>query len=174
MEAAFVSMICIALIVVGGMTMARGFLSTIDTTSMNIDTMSQRSEDKMRTNLSVIEVDQISSYRFEILLENVGQTKLSDFEKWDIIVHHRGDDLVQYVTWLPYVNGTPSDDEWSVEGIYTATDLDEVFEPDIFNPDEHMIIEMRLDPGVDPESTNLVSITTPNGVTVSKSFVGEY
>ena len=37
METAFVSIICIALMVIGGMTMSRGFLSSMDNTSANIE-----------------------------------------------------------------------------------------------------------------------------------------
>ena len=36
METAFVSIICVALMVIGGMTMSQGFLSTVDTTTGNI------------------------------------------------------------------------------------------------------------------------------------------
>ncbi len=174
METVFVSMICIVLIVVGGMTMAGGFLNSLDNTSANIDLVSQRNEQIMRTNLSIIEVNQISSYRVEVIIENIGQVKLAEFSKWDVIVHHRGDDKKNHVAWLPYVSGNPGDNEWSVEGIYTLNGTDEVFEPDIFNPGEEMILEMRLYPGIDPGSENLINITSPNGVTVSKAFKGNY
>jgi hypothetical protein len=172
METVFVSMICIALIVVGGMTMAGGFLNSLDNTSANIDLVSQRNEQIMRTNLSIVEVNQISSYRVEVVVENSGQVKLAEFNKWDVIVHHSGDDEKDYVTWLPYTSGNPDDNEWSVEGIYTLTGTEEVFEPNILNPGEEMIMEIRLYPGIYPESENLINITTPNGVTVSKTFTG--
>ena len=174
METVFVSVICIALIVVGGMTMSRGFLSSIDSTSANIDAISQRNEEIMRTNILVLNANQTGPSMLELSLRNIGQTKLSDSSQWDIIVHHCDFDLNYYVTWLPYTGSSPSNNQWTVKGIYTdsAREIPEVFEPGIFNPDEEMVIESKIDPPVGPGTTNLVSITTPNGVTVSKTFTG--
>ncbi len=172
METAFVSIICVALLVIGGMTMSRGFLTSIDNTSNNIDTISQRNEQIMRTNLTVLEVTQPSSNRLEVQLSNIGQVKLADFAKWDVIVHYRDNDDQYYVTWLPYTETSPANNEWAVEGIYTASSQPEVFEPGIFNTDEKLIIQGRISPPVKTGSENMVIITTPNGVTVSKSFTG--
>jgi hypothetical protein len=171
-ETAFVSIICIALLVIGGMTMSRGFLTSIDNTSANIDTISQRNEQIMRTNITVLEVTQPAANRLEMHLSNIGQVKLADFAKWDIIVHHRDDDGEYYVTWLPYTNSSLGNNEWTVEGIYTQSGQPEVFEPGIFNPDEELVIESKIEPAIQTGSENLVIVTTPNGVTVSKSFTG--
>jgi hypothetical protein len=172
METAFVSIICVALLVIGGMTMSRGFLSSIDNTSANIDSISQRNEQIMRTNITVDEVSQSSANELEIHLDNIGQVKLAEFAKWDIIIHHRDDDDQYYVTWMPYTASSPGNNEWTVEGLYTASGQPEAFEPGIFNPDEEMVIEARIDPGIKTGSDNLVIITTPNGVTVTKAFTG--
>jgi hypothetical protein len=172
METAFVSIICVALLVIGGMTMSRGFLSSIDNTSANIDSISQRNEQIMRTNLTVLEVTQPSSNRLEVHLGNIGQVKLAEFAKWDIIVHHRDDDDQYHVTWLPYTASNPANNEWTVEGIYTSSGLPEAFEPGIFNPDEELVIESRINPNIKTGSENVVIITTPNGVTVTKAFTG--
>jgi hypothetical protein len=172
METAFVSIICVALLVIGGMTMSRGFLSSIDNTSSNIDSISQRNEQIMRTNITVKEVIQPSANRLEIHLDNIGQVKLAEFTKWDIIVHYRDNNDQYYVTWLPYTGSNPGSNEWTVDGIYTASGLPEVFEPGIFNPDEEMVITSRISPNIKTGSENTVIITTPNGVTVSKAFTG--
>lgn len=174
METLFVSVICIALIVVGGMTMSRGFLSSMDNTSSNIDAISQRNEEIMRTNVLVLGAEQPSANILDVSLRNIGQTKLADFSKWDVIVHHCDNDGNYYVTWLPYAASAPGVNQWTVKGIYTnsAMGTPEVFDPGIFDPDEEMVIESRLDPPVEPGSVNWVLITTPNGVTVSKTFTG--
>jgi hypothetical protein len=171
-ETAFVSIICVALLVIGGMTMSRGFLSSIDNTSANIDTISQRNEQIMRTNINVIEVTQPAANKMELHLGNIGQVKLAEYAKWDIIIHHMNEDDQYYVTWLPYVDSNPGSNEWTVKGIYTQSGSPEVFEPGIFNPDEELVIECDLDSGIKTDSENLAIITTPNGVTVSKSFTG--
>ncbi len=174
METIFVSIICVALIVVGGMTMSRGFLSSMDNTSANIDAISQRNEEIMRTNISVLSADQTDPNMFEVSLRNTGQTKLADFGKWDIIVHHSDFSGNYSVTWVPYTGSTPGINQWTVKGIYrdALQQTPEVFEPGILNPDEEMIIQGKLDPPVGPGTTNWVLITTPNGVTISKTFTG--
>ena len=172
METAFVSMICVALMVIGGMTMARGFLSSVDDTSVNMQEVSQRNEEIMRTNISAKAIVQPSADTLEVHIGNIGQTKLTDFPKWDVIVHHMDDNDTHYVTWLPYKTAAPGSNEWTVEGIYTASGQPEVFDPGILNPDEVMVIEAKIDPGIKSESENLVVITAPNGVTVTKSFTG--
>jgi hypothetical protein len=154
------------------MTMSRGFLSAIDNTSANIDSISQRNEQIMRTNINVLEVTQPEAKKLDLRLSNVGQVKLAEFAKWDIIIHHMDNNDQYYVTWLPYVASNPGNNEWTVKGIYTQTGQPEVFEPGIFNPDEELVIEAEIDPEIKSDSENLVIITTPNGVTVSKSFTG--
>jgi hypothetical protein len=172
METAFVSMICVALMVIGGMTMARGFLSSVDDTSVNMQVVSQRNEEIMRTNISVTAIEQASANRLEVHISNIGQIKLTDFPKWDVIVHHMDDANTHYVTWLPYKSSGPGNNEWTIAGIYTASGQPEVFDPGILNPDEVMVIETVIDPDIKTGSENLVVITTPNGITVTKSFTG--
>ena len=172
METAFVSLVCVVLIVIGGMTMSRGFLTSVDSTSSNIDSISQRNEDIMRTNVQVLSAVQTSGNRLEVTLQNIGQVKLADFSQWDVIIHHEDNGDNFHVTWMPYNPRTLGNNEWNVQGIYTLNDQPEVFEPGIFNPDEKMVIQAEIDPGVKSGSTNQVLITTPNGVTVSKSFSG--
>jgi hypothetical protein len=155
------------------MTMARGFLSSIDSTSANIETVSQRSEEVMRTNLTVLETNQTGHQILDVTLQNTGQTKLSEFSKWDVIVHYTDSDNISYVTWLPYTTDTPGDNEWQVKELYTSTGSPEVFEPNIFNAEEQMLLEFKVSPGIKAGSVNQVLITTPNGVTITKTFVGE-
>src|ERR1035437_7014618 len=142
METAIVSVICIALMVIGGMTMSRGFLSSVDSTSSNITTISQRNEAIMRTNVVVLTATQPSSDTISISLRNTGEIKLADFSKWDIIVQYTDAVGGNHVSWLPYVSSAPENNQWTLQGIYTnaATLSPEVFEPGIFNPDEEAII----------------------------------
>ena len=44
METAVVSLICIALVVFGGMTMSQGFLTTADSTALGVEEISVRDE----------------------------------------------------------------------------------------------------------------------------------
>ncbi len=152
--------------------MARGFLTSVDNTSTNMQEVSQRNEQIMRTNISVLAINQLSAGTVEVHISNIGQTKLTDFSKWDVIVHHFDDSDNFHVTWLPYQVSDPANNEWTISGIYTSSGQPEVFDPGILNPDEELVIEAVIDPSVKTDSENQVVITTPNGITVTKPFTG--
>ncbi len=173
METAIVSIICIALIVVGGMTMSQGFLSSADSTMVGVEAISGRDGEIMRTELSPLTADVGPAGRtVEVALRNSGQVKLSSFSKWDIIVEYYSLDGTYHTAWLPYAGGTPGDNEWTVEGIYLSAENQtaEVFEPGILSPGEEMVIEARLNPPVKKNTTGDVLVSTPNGVPNSISF----
>jgi archaeal flagellar protein FlaF len=174
METAFVSIICVALMVIGGMTMSQGFLTSVDSTTNNIQVLSHRDEDIMRTNIMIINASMTSADTLLVTVKNSGQTKLSNFEKWDIIIHCEDVSTQKHVDWLPYDGVSPGLNEWNVAGIYqkASDDIVEVFEPGIINPDEEAVLQCLIDPPVGARSINLVSVSTPNGVTVSKTFSG--
>ena len=172
MENIIVSLICIALMVVGGMTMSQGFLSSVDSSVGGWQDMGVRNEEIMRTDLATLDTSLPASNILEVSLSNSGQTKLNDFADWDVIVQYYADGSVYYVKWLPYTAGTPGDNQWTVKGIYTDADSEttEVFEPGILNPGEEIIIRAKLNPSVGRKTTNLVIVSTPNGVSASIAF----
>ncbi|MDP2917647.1 MAG: hypothetical protein Q8O16_06940 [Dehalococcoidia bacterium] len=173
METAIVSIICVALIVVGGMTMSQSFLSSVDSTAVGLSNVSQIDEKILRTNISVLGTSQPSSARVELSLRNSGQIKLNDFDKWDFIIQYTDGGGNYFVKWLPYTTGSPADNQWGVKGIYMdASGGDaEVFEPGILNPGEEIILRARVNPSVGEGTTNMVTVSTPSGVTASALFI---
>jgi len=169
-----VSIVCIALMVMGGMTMVNGFLSSVDSTTLGLEEISQRDDDILRTSTSTLVADQSSADVLEVTLRNSGQTKLTEFCGWDVIVQYYDSGGGYHVKWLPYTTGAPGNNEWTTEGIYldAGTETAEVFEPGILNPAEEMVILARLNPSVGQGTTNLVIISTPNGITASIMFSG--
>ncbi|MGB2799124.1 MAG: hypothetical protein WBC55_05535 [Dehalococcoidia bacterium] len=174
MESAIVSLICIALIVLGGMTLSQSFLSSMDSSSVGLEEMSERAEDIMRTELTPLKAEQPSADTLEVTLKNSGQTKLSTFASWDIIIQYYDSGGTYHVEWLPYTEGTPGNNEWTDKGIYLDAELGtpEAFEPGILNTGEEIVLEIKLDPSVGEDTTNLIVVTTPNGIPFSVSFVG--
>ncbi len=174
METAIVSLICIALVVFGGMTMSQGFLSSVDTSTVGLEQVSKRDGEIMRTELSVLEA-RCNRYGFlTVTLRNSGQTKLADYSKWDFIVHYYDNNNEYYIKWLPYTtDATPADDEWTVERIYLdeSAGRPEVYEPDILNPGEEILLEAQLNPYARRFSALMVVISTPNGTPASVSFI---
>jgi hypothetical protein len=169
METALVSIICIALIVFGGMTMSQGFMTSVDASTTGLGEMGQRDETIMRTELASVDTSMAGNDTLEITIENSGHTKLADFDKWDVIVQYYDGTGVYNTTWLPYVTGTPGDNEWTVSWIHLDGGA-EIFEPNVFNPGEQLKITAQINPAAGAGTTNMAVIATPNGISLSTYF----
>ncbi len=170
METAIVSLICIALVVFGGMTMSQGFLSSVDSTSMALQQLSERDEDILRTELypTAASTGGSGSYLY-VSANNTGQTKLANFSKWDFIVQYYAQSGNYQVAWLPYTEGDLGANQWQVTGIYLDGNP-EAFEPNVLNPGEQIRLTAKLEPPVGTDTTNLVVVSTPNGIPASIVF----
>ncbi|OGO32399.1 MAG: hypothetical protein A2Z29_02310 [Chloroflexi bacterium RBG_16_56_11] len=169
METVIVSLICIALIVFGGMTMAQGFMTSVDASTTGLEEMGQRDETLIRTLLTPFSATQPSADKVEIILDNDGQTKLADFDKWDLIAHYYDGTGTYHIKWLPYTDGTLDDNEWEIAWIHLNGGA-ELFEPNVLNPGEQMMIRAQLNPPVGANTTNLAVVATPSGITCSTYF----
>jgi hypothetical protein len=170
METAIVSIICIALIAFGGMTMSRGFMTSIDTSTTGLEAAGQRNETIMRTELTPLSTSLPSGNTLDIILENSGQTRLADFDRWDVIIQYYDDTATYHVVWLPYTEDTLGDNEWQVTWI-RVDGVDEVFEPNVLNPKEQIKIRAQLNPAPGSGTTNLAVVSTPNGIAASTYFL---
>ena len=77
------------------------------------------------------------------------------------------------VLWLPHTTvADPPNGKWTDRGIYhDAVTLDsEVYEPNIFNPGEEIIIRVNITPEIPSGTDNLVTIGTANGARLSAPF----
>jgi hypothetical protein len=169
METAIISIICIALIVFGGMTMSQGFMTSVDASTAGLEEISQRDETMMRTELTPTTTSMPSANTLELILENTGQTRLAEFEKWDIFVQYYDGTGTYHIQWLPFTEDTQNDNEWEVVWIRLKGG-NEVFEPDVLNPEEEIMVRAQLNPAVGANTTNLVVTATPSGVTASTYF----
>jgi len=175
METIIVSLICVALMVIGGMTMSQGFLASVDSSASGWDEMGEREQNIIRTDLQALGANMTAANYVEVSLRNDGQTKLSEFEKWDVIIQYYNAGGTLYAKWLPYASGAPGNNEWTVKGIYLDSDNEtqvEVYEPNILNPGEEMKIRAKLDPSAGAASTNRATVSTANGISASVIFSG--
>ena len=169
METAIVSIICIALIAFGGMTMSRGFMTSVDTSTTGLDNVGQRNETIMRTEIIPLNTSLPSNNTLEITVENSGQTRLADFDKWDVIVQYYDSAGIYHITWLPFTKETLGDNEWQ-EAWIRINGVQEVYEPNVLNPKEQMLIRAQLNPPVGAGTTNMAVVATPSGITASTYF----
>ncbi|OGO19559.1 MAG: hypothetical protein A2144_09325 [Chloroflexi bacterium RBG_16_50_9] len=169
METAIVSLICIALVIFGGMTMSQGFMTSVDASTSRLEEVGHRNDIIMRTDLSSIGTSMSANNTMEVTLENSGQTKLADFDKWDLIVQYYDSAGNYYTRWLPHAEGVLGDNEWEVVWI-RLNGAAEVFEPNVLNPQEQIKIRAQLSPAAGAGTTNMVVVATPNGVSASSYF----
>ncbi|MFH1646268.1 MAG: hypothetical protein ABID71_01060 [Chloroflexota bacterium] len=169
METVIVSIICIALVVFGGMTMSQGFITSVDTSTTGLEEVGQRDESIMRTELTPVSTSQPSANTLELVIKNTGQTKLANFSKWDIIVQYYDGTGTYHVGWLPYTAGVLGDNEWELAWIKLGGQP-EAFEPGVLNPGEQVMVRAQLNPAVGAATTNMVVVSTPSGVTASTYF----
>ena len=105
-------------------------------------------------------------------VQNAGETKLEDFDKWDVILQYYDPNDNYLLKRLDYNSGTPNNDEWTVKGIYlnAGSGTAEVFDPGIFNPDEEMVLLLKVNPIVGTPNANMVTVATYNGVSATATF----
>ncbi len=74
-----------------------------------------------------------------------------------------------HTDWYPYTSNLPGSNEWTSVGIYTdaAGGIPEIYEPGIFNPDEELVLQLNIAPGIALSTTNRLLLSTHNGVTIS-------
>ncbi len=169
METAVISIICIALIAFGGMTMSQGFMTSVDTGTTGLDNIGQQNETIMRTELTPLSTSLPMGNTLDIILENSGQTRLADYDNWDVIVQYYDDSGIYHILWLPYTEDILGDNEWQVAWIH-LDGTDEVYEPNILNPREQIKIRAQLNPAPGAGTTNMAVVATPNGITASTYF----
>jgi len=170
---AVISLICMALLVFAGMTMSNDFISSWDSTTDTFSDMSDGHLEVLQTDIATLSATvDVGRENLEVALINRGGTTIADFEQWDVIVQYYDNQGNYYTTWLPYVSGTPVNNQWTVEGIYVdaGTETAELLEAGILNPGEEMIIWANISPNAGTKTTNLVIIDTPSGVTASIHF----
>ena len=100
METAIVSIVCIALMFVGGMTMSQNYLSSVDSTSQQFQHVLSRDQDILKTSLTPLSANVTGENTIYISVRNNGQAKLADWEHWDVIVQYYNGALM-HASWLP-------------------------------------------------------------------------
>ena len=160
-------LIFISLFTLIGMTGAQNFLSFTDDATAGLVTLRNSQENIIRTSVESVSATLLPGSRtFEVTLRNNGETKLADFALWDVTVQYYDYLNNNQVFWLTYNEGEPSDNQWTVKGIYldATTETPELMEPGVLNPGEEIIIRGKLSPKAHHSNYGLAVIVTPNDV----------
>ena len=156
METIIPALIIITLLLLTTLTISEQSLASQEAVSESYREMQERLEERARTDLTPVGAETISAGSVvSMTLRNDGDTKLADFDRWDVILQYGGN-----AEWYPYGSG---DEYW------TRT-INEACEPGILNPGEEMTIWVWVSPPVGSPTTNLATIVTPNGISASTFF----
>ncbi len=174
MSNAIVALFVIALMIIAALTWSQAAFSSFDSVSQSLKEMAQTTREVNRTNISIL-ASQKEGVFFDIEVHNSGEVRLAQFEDWDVLVQYYDATSNYHIRRLAYTgNSTPSDNEWTVNKIYSGQGMseEELFEPGILNPGEVALLRLKLSPQPGNGTTNLVSISTFNGVNTSAQFQG--
>ncbi len=166
METAITGLIVITVLLLAILNLSHSFLSSQDAVLESWREMEERLGERARTDISPLEATTNPlGDTVEVTLKNEGDTKLADFDQWDVILQYESGD----VQWYPYGAG---DNTWGKKGIYLdySEGTGEVFDLNILNPGEEMVIWVSVSPAVGSPTTNLATIATPNGISASTVF----
>ncbi len=168
MDVALTSLILLSVLVLSVFTIAERHLSSLDLAMEARQEMEKRMEERAKTDLSPVEATTRSDGAIvEVTLRNDGDTKLTSFDQWDVILQYTADDGL-HTNWYQYID--PGlfglwQEEWTHHDI-----LLDSFDPDILNPGEELVIQVSVWPAVAIGTTNQATVATATGVTASTVF----
>ncbi len=169
MENAILSLICIAVVLSGGMTLAQSAMLSADQISTEWKKMEVRAEDLARTAIAATDADYTSGM-VEVEVENSGQRTLGKFSDWDVVVQYYDSDSTYYIRRLTYATGTsPGDNEWVVYALRFNGNA-ETFQLGLLDPGEDLMLRLKTVPTLGDNKNMLVVIAAPNGVTTTIQF----
>ena len=87
MAAVIVTIICIAMIVMGCVILSQGILTSADAAAMSVEDITARESELARSGLEVARAAELSwSDLLRVTVRNTGQTRHAGYDKWDFIV----------------------------------------------------------------------------------------
>ncbi|MDA1128717.1 MAG: hypothetical protein O2913_08470 [Chloroflexi bacterium] len=167
-----VSLFSVAIVLVGIGFFSQSGFSSIQQLTEAWNKLENRQNERAQTNLQFLSTSS-SAGQVDLTLKNTGQEPIRDFDSWDLVVDYFDSAGKRWSLWLPYTaTNPPGADQWTVTGIYmTADTKSEVFQPNILDPEEEMVIEFALSSTLAGGSaSHKVLVGTPNGITASSFF----
>lgn len=161
METALVSLVSIALVIISTLTMTMSYLQSASTMADSWKQMEQQVGSIIRTEIVATPPVSYGGGVVNLTVANEGQINLGDFPYWDVIVQYQNGQ----VNYIAYTEYPPGSNQWAVEGIYQSDNVTELFDLNLLNPGEEMIVAINLNPEIGEGTTGKITIATPNGVT---------
>ena len=174
MSNAIVALVVIALMLVASLTWSQAAFTSLDSASQSFQQTTKTTQEVARTDIEIVNVQKQGGF-VEVSVLNSGKVHLAQFVDWDVLVQYYDATGDYHVSQLSYTeNSTPGDNQWAVVNIYTDASLEqeEVFEPGILDPGEVVLLRLNLTPSLGTGTTNLVTVSSANGVVTPAQFSG--
>ncbi|MDD5189767.1 MAG: hypothetical protein PHE50_01850 [Dehalococcoidales bacterium] len=170
METAIVSLVCVAILLIGTVTTVMTSFNAANKVSDSLKQWEKQSGVINGTGISLLPPANYHSGDVQLTVVNDGKIPLNDFNKWDIIVQWQsnGADQVGYLSRIE--SGLPAGNQWVVQGIYMSDGTPEVIEPNTLNVSEKMEIIINLSPILHRNDVAMITVSSPGGVTAQTMF----
>ncbi len=163
MENLVITLACISLILFGAANVIMVSLNSVDTFSQSWSNILKLASERSLTKITATSAESNTQGDLvTVKLLNEGNTSLCQFVRWDVFLRYGDGDTVR----LPYGQTAPS---WSISSI-SFQGLPETLQPGILDPGEETNIVLRLSTPVSENTTNMVTVSTHNGVTTRILF----
>ncbi len=174
MGTAVIALIAFA-VVLGAAFTALGDLVGLSVTSANSLRSSWR-EAERAVDSSIIPISaSVSGTDVDVVIGNRGRLKYAEpeLENWEVVIRYDDGGGTSHVEYLDYA-GTLATGNWTVQQLYLeqSTSTVEIYEIDILNPDEEMVIRARLANTVGTPTLNQVTVSPPEGGAGTVHFNG--
>src|SRR5688572_31045792 len=165
METAIPALVIGALMLIASAFITHGNLKSYDQLGESLRQMEQRLSERSQSQLTVVDASLDGGLdTLSVSLRNDGQTRLSTFERMDlIVVYETGSGEVR--KWLPFEAVALSADAWTVDSID-----DDAFEPGLVNPGETAQLTVELAEPAAAGSTHRIVIVSEAGAVASAPF----
>lgn len=174
MSNAIVALVVIALMMTAALMWSQTAYTSFDSVSQSLKQAAQITQEVSRTDIKIVDAQTQGDY-VEVSVLNSGEVHLAQFAKWDVMAQYYDGGGDYHISELSYTgNPIPGEGQWNIVNIYTDESMgqSEVFEPGILNPGEVMLMRLNLSPLPGAGTTNLVTVSSANGVATSVQFSG--
>jgi len=166
----FATIAMVVLIGISSYLFITGALFTVDTLSKSLKIANELDNERLKTEIEIVEVVTVGNNDIYAKINNTGSTKIlkSEFKHIDVFVYYDvvGASMGYIFLWVPYTETSPPEnDHWRVESISPDS-----INPGIFDPDEQMEIWIRVQENIDTGNTSWLKVVMPNGVSASRYF----
>jgi hypothetical protein len=156
-------LVVITMLLVASGLMFSNFLDTSVTGSQSLKDITRVSTQRSGSALNITSgvFDGEAGKDLSVQVDNTGSQTVVRFGEMDVIVEYTDSSDNNVLTHLDYQVSGIGDNEWTVPTTGVTPDS---FNPGLWDSDENLFIDMRVDPAVKSGTDALVVVATPWGI----------